>query len=196
MLMPTGPFPNERPIRVDRLPGAKVITRILWAILFLGVAAGVVRYWHWRPPTKVEEKTTLSVLRIEAIKFLVVRRTSTLVVVEYERENWLGQWQGVLWATCHFCYGLDMDKVQPSDVRRDGDVIVVKLPDVELFSFAIKPGSIGYMTKSTAAAKFEDLVAQQQKARDELEVLGEELAKMSRQEQEAQKNKNAPPGPG
>jgi len=105
----------------------------------------------WRlPATRVDERTTLSILRSEAMAFLVTRRLATQIVVEYEESDWLGEWRGVLWATVRMYHGVDLKKIEASDIRREGDVIHVRLPQPELLDFCVEPGSVGVLTKSTA----------------------------------------------
>lgn len=145
-------------VRVDRLPGARTITVILWVILLGGVAAVIAVRCSTAPSTRIDEKATLSLLKSEALKFLVVRRTATQIVVEYEQEDWLGHWQGVLWASVSFLHGVDLDEVSPSDIRRDGDTFVVRLPEPKLLAFTVEPGSVRILTKSTAVAKIEDIL--------------------------------------
>jgi len=69
------------------------------------------------PRTRIDEHISLSVLRSRAMAFLVTRRTATQIVVEHGESNWLGQWRGVLWATVQIHYGVDLEKIQPRDIR-------------------------------------------------------------------------------
>ncbi|MCY2928608.1 MAG: DUF4230 domain-containing protein [Planctomycetota bacterium] len=146
-------------MRVDRLPGAKVITPILWVVLIGGLATVIFLHRSsWQPATIDVERTTLSLLKSEPVRILVVRRTTTQIVVEYEEENWLGHWQGVLWGVVQMHYGIDLDKVSKADLRRDGETVVVALPEPQLLTFTVEPGSVGLMTKSTAAPKIADML--------------------------------------
>ena len=144
---------------IERLPGARIITGVLWVILIGGLAA----YFFFNPAgfapgTRVDEHISLSVLRSEALTFLVTRRTATQVVVEHEESSWLGQWRGVLWATVHIHYGVNLAKIQARDIRRDGNVAFVKLPEPDVLDFSLEPGSVGVLSKSTAVPKIEDLL--------------------------------------
>ncbi len=145
-------------MRVDRLPGAKVFAPILWVVLFGGLAAAIFFQWRFWQATKIDERTTLSLLKTEPVKLLVLRKTTTQVVVEYEEEDWLGHWRGVLWGVVVMHYGCDLDKISQADLRHDGDTVVVRLPEPQLLLFAMEPDSIGIMTKSTAAPKVVDLL--------------------------------------
>ena len=142
------------------LPGIRLINGLLWTIILAGAVFWIVANSLAPTPMKtvVEERSTLSILRIQALAFLVTRRTSTQIVVEHQESNWVGQWRGVLWATVKIHYGVDVAKIQPKDVRLDGDVTFVKLPNPEVLDFSIDPGSIGVMSKATAVPKLDDLL--------------------------------------
>jgi hypothetical protein len=137
-----------------------MINGLLWMVILAGAAIWIVANSLAPTPMKtvVEEKSTLSILRIQALAFLVTRRTSTQIVVEYQESNWIGQWRGVLWATVKIHYGVDVANIQARDIHLDGDVTFVKLPKPEVLDFSIDPGSIGVMTKATAAPKIDDLL--------------------------------------
>ena len=148
---------------IQRLPGAKIITGLLWAILVAGTLAWLAsRYWpsaaDLTPEVTVQERVTLSVLQNEALVFLVTRRTATQIVVEHEESSWLGQWRGVLWATVRIHYGVDLAKIEEKDVRQEGDQTLITLPEPQVLDFAIEPGSIGFLSKSTAVSKITDIL--------------------------------------
>ncbi len=149
---------------VNQLPGAKVLPSMLWTIVLL-VVAGTVALHLWRAlsPTRIDETTTLSLLHSEPMKFLVTRRTTTQIIVDYQESDWLGDWRGVLWATVQIHYGVDLQKVTAEDIHRQGEVLIVKLPKPELLDFSIEPGSVGFMSKSTAVPKLIDLLHNGQK---------------------------------
>ena len=44
------------------------------------------------------------------------------------------------------------------DIRRDGDITFVKLPEPEVLDFSIDPGSVGVISKATALPKVDDLL--------------------------------------
>ncbi len=147
-------------MKFSYLPGVRMINGLLWMVILAGAAIWIVANSLAPTPMKtvVEEKSTLSILRIQALAFLVTRRTSTQIVVEYQESNWIGQWRGVLWATVKIHYGVDVANIQARDIHLDGDVTFVKLPKPEVLDFSIDPGSIGVMTKATAAPKIDDLL--------------------------------------
>lgn len=104
-----------------------------------------------------DEKATLTLLRTEVMKFLVMRRTTSQIVIDHHEENWLGDWRGVLWGTVTWRWGVDMDKLKASDIRHDGQRIICRLPDPELLDFSVDPTSIRSMTSSTAIPRIVDI---------------------------------------
>jgi len=147
-------------MKFQNLPGVRIISGVLWMVILAGAAYWIVVNSLATLPMKtvIEEKSTLSILRIQALAFLVTRRTSTQIIVEYRESNWAGQWRGVLWATVKIHYGINLAKIHAKDIRCDGNITFVKLPEPEVLDFSIDPGSVGVMTKATAAPKLDDLL--------------------------------------
>ena len=149
---------------IERLPGAKVISGLLWIVLLAGLLAWlaprfVPSFLDLKPEAKVNEHISLTVLRSQELEFLVTRRASLQVVVEHEESDWSGQWHGVLWATVEIYFGVDLAKVKAEDIRHEGDVTIVTLPEPEVLSFAVEPGSVRCLSKSTAVPKVSDLLS-------------------------------------
>lgn len=149
--------------RLLRLPSIWTLLPTLLVVLLAGFVA-----LKWQgcasspasllaPRTVIDEKATLSILRSEALSFLVTRRTVTQLVVEHDESNWAGDWHGVLWATVSWRWGVDLTKLTEQDIRRDGEQIVCRLPEPQLLDFGVEPGSVGFMSKSTAVPKFIDV---------------------------------------
>jgi len=140
-------------------PGGKAITGALLVVALIAIGLFVLpRFERAAAPVRVDEKATLSILKSEAMAFLVTRRMATQIVVEHEECSWLGQWRGVLWTTVRLHYGVDLKKIEVNDIRRKEDTIIISLPEPELLDLAIEPGSEGFLSKSTAAAKIEDML--------------------------------------
>ena len=74
---------------------------------------------------------------------------------------------GCIWATVKIHYGLNLQRITPQDIRSDGDVVLVRVPDPELFDLSVVPGSIGFLSKSSAVAKLQAFLHDGQ--REELE---------------------------
>jgi hypothetical protein len=105
----------------------------------------------------IDEKVTLSVLRSEAMTFLVTRRTTTQIVVEYSESDLFGEWKGVLWATVTWTWGADLSKLTEKDVRRTGEAVYVRLPEPEMLGLGIEPGSEHFFSKGTFIPKAMEL---------------------------------------
>jgi len=132
---------------------------VIAAVIVLAVAA-VKFYWPGgesgilaplRP--KIDEKATLSLLKSEALAFLVTRRNVTQLVVEHYESSILGRWQGVYWATVKWNWGVDLTQLKESDIRRDGEVIYCRLPEPGLLDFSIEPQSERFFSRSTLVPK-------------------------------------------
>lgn len=130
-------------------------------------------------PAEVDIKATLSVLRSEAMSFLVTRHDTMQVVVKYSESDWLGDWDGVLWATVDWHWGVDLRKLSEKDLRREGDVLYCRLPDPELLSFGIEPGSEQFISKSTLVPKVHEVFntgSQQKKLHDQIKTQAASVA--------------------
>lgn len=139
---------------VDKLPGARVLNGVLWLIVMVGIGLGIGVNWPRKPV--FDEKSAMSILKVEQMEFLVTRSARTQIVIEHNESNWLGEWRGVLWATVTWRWGVDLRKIGPNDIHRDGDTIVIRLPEPELLDFALVPGSVRFMSKSTSVPKLHD----------------------------------------
>lgn len=163
------------------LPSGHVLVWVLWIILAGGLLASLaIHLWPRRSPSKrIDEKATISLLRSEAMSFLVTRRAVVQIVVEHAESDWLGDWHGVLWATVHIHHGADLQQMDEGNVRREGDRLIVRLPDPELLDLSVEPGSVGFLSKSTVVPKLQDLLRDGQRQRLERR-LREEAMKFAR----------------
>lgn len=107
--------------------------------------------------TKVNEKMTLSVLKSEAMSFLVTRRTTTQLVVEHDESSLFGGWDGVYWVTVRWNWGVDLSKLSEKDLRREGDKIVCHLPEPELLEFTPLLDSEGFYSRSSLLPKIKEI---------------------------------------
>jgi hypothetical protein len=107
--------------------------------------------------TQVNEKVTLSVLKSEAMSFLVTRRTTTQLVVEHSESNLFGEWDGVYWVTVRWNWGVDLTKLSEKDLRREGDKIICRLPEPELLEFTPLLDSEGFFSRSTFVPKIKEI---------------------------------------
>ena len=145
-------------MRFQDLPGVKMINGLLWMVILAGVAFWVVvnALGLSLRETVVDERTTLSILRSRPMLFLVTRQIRTQIVIDHRESNWVGQWRGVLWGTVTISHGVDVNEIKDEDLRREGKVVFVRIPKPRLLSFAVEPGSVGFMSKATAAPKLQD----------------------------------------
>lgn len=150
------------------------------------------------PKTQIDEKVTLSILKSQAVTFLVTRTMNTQLVIEKTESAWWGEWDGLLIVDVHWNWGVDLQKLSEKSLRREGDKLVCHLPDPELLSFGIEPGSERFMSKSTALPKmfeFANTGSQQKTLQDMVKTKAEQMAREkglrpSRQEIADQLNKN------
>jgi hypothetical protein len=143
------------------LPVGRWAHVVLWLALLASVVWCLHAYlprWLAPPGRQMDTKATLSLLKSEAMAFLVTRRVTTQIVIEHSESSWASDWRGVLWAEVTFHYGVDLEELDEDDIRREGEVLVVHLPEPRMLDFAIVPGSVGWMSKATAVAKIDDLL--------------------------------------
>ncbi len=107
--------------------------------------------------TTVNEKATLTVLKSEAMSFLVTRRTTTQLVVEHDESSIFGGWDGVYWVTVRWNWGVDLSKLTEKDLRREGDKIVCRLPEPELLEFTPLLDTEGFYSRSSLLPKIKEL---------------------------------------
>jgi hypothetical protein len=132
---------------------------LLWLFFTAGLTATALLVGlHLSRPSRpvIDERLTISILRSEELAFLVTRRAATQVVIDHSETDWWGEWRGVLWATVSWRWGVDVAKIGPQDIRREGQAIIVRLPEPELLDMGVQPGSLGFLSKSTAMPKLLD----------------------------------------
>jgi hypothetical protein len=145
-------------MRFQNLPGVKMINGLLWMVILAGVAFWVVvnALGLSLRETVVDERTTLSILRSRPMLFLVTRQIRTQIVIDHSESNWIGQRRCVLWGAVTISHGVDVNEIKDEDLRREGEVVFVRIPEPRLLSFAVEPGSVGFMSKATAAPRLQD----------------------------------------
>jgi len=149
----------------------------LWAFRGHGDGGGLA---NMLPKTRIDEKATLSVLKSEAMTFLVTRRTTTQVVVEYSESGWTGSWDGVLWVTVNWCWGVDMSTLSLKDLRREGDAIYCRIGEPRLLQMGIVPGSEKYFSRATFFPKLNELFDSGSQHRKLQEQIQEQAAKFAK----------------
>ncbi len=109
--------------------------------------------WHQ------EEKTTLmlNVLRSESMNFLVTRRLFSTVVLEKDDHSLLfGERRGLLVADVEQFYGFDLRKLTRDAIRREGDRLVVRLPDPELLGSSVDLAGMRTFTRQSGLSLIRD----------------------------------------
>ncbi|THB67754.1 MAG: DUF4230 domain-containing protein [Desulfovibrio sp.] len=114
----------------------------------------------------------LRILESEAMLFLVTDKVTTQVVVEFEENNvLLGSREGLLVATVSFYYGMDMDELTPESIVREGNTILITLPEPKELSFEPDLETMEFITSQSFYTKIYDMLS----SNEEIEV---ELLKM------------------
>lgn len=143
------------------------------AVLVLGTG----RWWQIFPPTKVSVQKTLEVLRRQQLAFLVTDRIVTQVLVE-KRENsfWLGQSECFLIGVVRCYYGVDLSKLSGDALQRQGDAIVVTVPQPRELDLGVDLESVRVVSKRSGLIVIRDWVA----GRDHRRELRGEFARTAR----------------
>lgn len=106
---------------------------------------------------RIDEKVTLSLLRSEAMSFLVTRRNVTQLVVEHRESDLLGRWHALRWATVKWNWGVDMKLLTENDLRREGDTVLCRLPEPSLLDFSVVSEDGGFVSRSTLVPKLKEI---------------------------------------
>lgn len=126
------------------------------ALLLLGIFAVPLLYRAYQAANiafnwQTVRNTTLSILRSEDLAFLVSKKLVSVVVVEKSENNlFLGERYGVLIADVELTYGFNLQKLTEDSISRDGNKIIIKLPEPEKFNCAVNLSSMRYITKASS----------------------------------------------
>jgi hypothetical protein len=94
------------------------------------------------------ETATLTVLKSENLAFLVTDRIVTQIAVEItDNSPLLGKREGILISTVTLYYGVDLQALDKTCISRNGNTLVVTVPDPRELDFSVDPASIRYITK-------------------------------------------------
>ncbi len=165
-----------------RLPSFRIVALIVVAAATVGILALLFqrRVLAW---THVEEKT-LTLLRSERLLFLVTDRLVTQIVVSSHDSNLLlGQREGHLIATVRLYYGVDLTRLTPANLHRQGERVVVKVPEPQVLDFAVDPDSLRFLSKRNLTVAIVDrLQGRDLEAELRSRLKAEALAFMARQQ--------------
>lgn len=105
------------------------------------------------------EKSILTLLKSENLSFLVTNKLTTQVVVEItDNSPILGKREGILIGTVSMYYGMDLKEIEPYSVKRDNNVLAIKLPSPKELDFSVDPASFKYITKRSGLNVIADYV--------------------------------------
>ena len=113
------------------------------------------------------EQCVLTVLRSEDLTFLVTKKVVTRVLVEQsEVHPLLGKREGFLTAKVQVYYGIDLEKLEQDDVRREEGRLTVKLPEVEMLDFVVEWDSVRFFARRSGLMVLRDWVMNRDQAKE------------------------------
>jgi len=151
-----------------------IITVLLLIILIVLISLGAVPFSHyiksileWNHHNHLEQQT-IELLHRDTLEFLVTDKIMTSIVVETIDENLLwGKREGYLIATVKVYIGIDLKKIDESNISREQDKIIVEIPEPELLDFAVDYERTRMLTKRSGFFIITDLILNRD-MRDEL----------------------------
>ena len=103
------------------------------------------------------EKQTLTILKSEAMAFLVTDRIATQLVVSVSENNvLLGQREGYLIGTARLYYGIDMKELTKDSITLRNNQIFVTLPPTKELDFAVDLESLHFISKMSGTVALVD----------------------------------------
>ncbi len=137
------------------LPGLRFLLRLLPTLLLLtlvaALALAVASRWKAFAPLVVSAnpaREVYNLLRSETMAFLVTERLTSQITVEVDESSlWLGSSRGSLTGIVRMYYGVDLQKLVPTNVRMEGGVCVVELPEPAVLDFAVDVSTLTFRTQ-------------------------------------------------
>ena len=103
------------------------------------------------------EKQTLTILKSEAMAFLVTDRIASQIVVSVSENNvLLGQREGYLIGTARLYYGIDMKELTKDSITLRNNQIFVTLPPTKELDFAVDLESLHFISKMSGTVALVD----------------------------------------
>ena len=103
------------------------------------------------------EKQTLTILKSEAMAFLVTDRIASQIVVSVSENNvLLGQREGYLIGTARLFYGIDMKELTKDSITLRNNQIFVTLPPTKELDFAVDLESLHFISKMSGTVALVD----------------------------------------
>ena len=139
----------------------RVLRSLLGLLALVAVGAGVAVGLRCAPKgllsTKVDLNAALTALRNEELTFLVTDRVVTQVVVErHEHSLLLGEGKGYIIGLVRFHFGLDLASLPKEAIQRDGDTLVVTVPEPKELDFSVDLRTLRYITKRSGLLAIRD----------------------------------------
>jgi len=125
---------------------------ILVAAVFLRMPSG---RFSAPPPVNVEQ--ALQLLRSRELAFLATHKTVSQIVVERRLSHpVLGKSECFLVGVVRFYHGVDFEKLDAGAIRREGDALIVRVPEPEELDFGVDLESIRVYTKRSGLMVLRD----------------------------------------
>ncbi|KPK63656.1 MAG: hypothetical protein AMK73_04970 [Planctomycetes bacterium SM23_32] len=171
------PRSGRRAASLLGLPGRLLVAAVAVLVLAGAAAAALLLLPRGMVQWERVERSTLEFLRSEEVMFLVTDRVVTRVDVVARDGSLLMGWQeGVLIGTVEFLCGVDLNKLTAGDVRREGDRLLVTVPEPEVLQVAVDTDSLSFFEKKSGLLAVKQYLARQD-TRQELTARLEERAR-------------------
>ena len=173
--------------RTARSTGGRALWTLLGWLALIALGAVLALSVRWAPramlQAQVDVKVALKALRSEELAFLVTGRVVTQVVVE-RRENslLLGKGESFMLGVVRFHFGVDLASLPADAVKREGDMLVVTLPDPSELGFSVDLRSVKCYTKRSGLLAIRDWVTGSDTGRELRQAFHEAARKFVRKE--------------
>jgi len=140
----------------------RIMRRAMLAVILIALVWGVATLVKSCPrgvvsPPRVDLKGTLEVLRSQQLAFLATNRIVTQVVVEKREDHpLLGKSECFLIGVVRYYWGLDLTKLSRDAIKRDGDSVVVNVPEPQELDFGVDLASVRVISKRSGLIAIRD----------------------------------------
>ena len=141
----------------------RVLRGLLGVLALVALGAAVALGLRCEPrgllTTKVDLNAALTALRNEELAFLVTDRVVTQVVVERREHSFLlGEGEGYIIGLVRFHYGVNLVSLSEEAIQRDGDSLLVTVPEPRELDFSVDLRTLRYITKRSGLLAIRDWV--------------------------------------
>ncbi len=129
-----------------------------WTLLLLAAfLVGGVLFWKYTTKPVVSVRVAAQLLRSEEMKFLVLRKIVSTVVLERKEKNWFwGDRDGVALAEVELFYGFDLSGIAEKDFRATDNGLELTLPDPEVLTVSVDLTTLRVLTRQSALSFWRD----------------------------------------